>query len=747
MAADLASALRAAAARRDVITFRPVVLDAAAPHTPAALVELAADPTVVVVDELAAQLEQLVRGRAPSDELTPADMREAVERLLGGRAPTAFGSWAFYPWSRQLVHVLPEELHRELRLDRNRYAITPDEQRRLSGLRVAVAGLSVGRAVVSTLAHEGIGGELRLADFDVLDLSNLNRGAGGVADVGAGKVVLAAREVAELDPYVRVAAFPRGVDETTIGAFVEGADVIVDECDDLQMKVRLREHARAARRPVVMATSHRGMLDVERFDLEPDRPPFHGLLGGVTSAQLRGLTTKQKVPYVIRILDAASLTERAAASLVEVRQTVSTWPQLASDVALGGAMVANAVRRIALGHLECSGRFHADLDELTADGRQAPLPAPRAWRPAPAPETPPPRMPPAGGGEAPAPAEIRYVVACASSAPSGGNMQPWRFEAAGNVIRAWIDPARSSFLDFRERAALLALGAALEAASIGARALGFEPLARVVDEGPVWALALERATRTRDEAVADMLWRRCSNRRTGASQPIAEEVLADLARHAAPLDARVLAGDALAQVGTALGALDRVRFLSPRLRRDLVGELRFTAEEARGTRDGIDVAALELDAADRAAIDVLRTGAGMQLLAALDRGWGLGNAAREAFARPGAAIVLRATAVDRAALVAAGRGLMRLWLEATRHGLAVHPWGSPFLFQRLLEDGASLDGWERAELTRVAGAFRRLVGLDRDRPTLLILRLSRSAPPSTRSLRRPIDDVLAIAAA
>ena len=98
-----------------------------------------------------------------------------------------------------------------------------------------------------------------------------------------------------------------------------------------------------------MATSHRGMLDVERFDLEPRRPPFHGLLGDVTSAELGGLTTKQKVPYVIRILDPASLTDRAAASMVEVKETVSTWPQLASDVALGGAMVANAVRRIALG--------------------------------------------------------------------------------------------------------------------------------------------------------------------------------------------------------------------------------------------------------------------------------------------------------------------------------------------------------------------------------------------------------------
>jgi hypothetical protein len=174
-----------------------------------------------------------------------------------------------------------------------------------------------------------------------------------------------------------------------------------------------------------------------------------------------------------------------------------------------------------------------------------------------------------------------------------------------------------------------------------------------------------------------------------------------------------------------------------------MGELRFTAGEAHASRDGIDVTSLELDGADLAALDALRTGAGMELLAGLNRGRGLGNAARDAFAASAGAIVLRAAAVDRAALVDAGRGLMRLWLEATRQGLAVHPWGSPFLFQRLLEDVDSLEGWERDTLTHAADAFERVIGLERDRPVLLILRMSRSDPPSTRSLRRPIDDVLA----
>ncbi len=82
---------------------------------------------------------------------------------------------------------------------------------------------------------------------------------------------------------------------------------------------------------------------------------------------------------------------------------------------------------------------------------------------------------------------------------------------------------------------------------------------------------------------------------------------------------------------------------------------------------------------------------------------------------------------------------MRLWLEATRRGLAVHPWGSPFLFQRLYEDPASLEDFERAALADAAGAF----ALDPERPILLILRLSgEAAPPSARSLRRPVEEVL-----
>ena len=96
------------------------------------------------------------QGRAPRERAPGGALPRGRGRaLLDGCEPAAFGTWVFYPWSRRLVHVLPEALHRELRLDRNRYAITADEQERLGRLRSPSPGLSVGRAVVIDAGARG----------------------------------------------------------------------------------------------------------------------------------------------------------------------------------------------------------------------------------------------------------------------------------------------------------------------------------------------------------------------------------------------------------------------------------------------------------------------------------------------------------------------------------------------------------------------------------------------------------------
>ena len=194
------------------------------------------------------------------------------------------------------------------------------------------------------------------------------------------------------------------------------------------------------------------------------------------------------------------------------------------------------------------------------------------------------------------------------------------------------------------------------------------------------------------------------------------------------------------KLGQALAEIDRVRFLSPTFHSELVSEIRWSKEEALARRDGLDVASLELSASDLAALQVVRSSDAMAVLRTLDKGHALGNSARKAFGLAAAALVLTIESSDD--FVEGGRGLERLWLAATRRGIAVHPWGSPFVFQRLVEAPDTLDEWERGCLSRAMAAFDEAAPLGRSKSRILVLRLSRGAQATARSLRRPIAEVL-----
>ena len=328
------------------------VLVEAQPHDQRVLSELRADSRIEFIDRWDEQRDELRRLRP----LPHPDVIAEPKR------------WAYYPWRRTVTAVLGPRAFRAVRLDRNRNLITTEEQDRLGLLRVGIVGLSVGHAIAYTLAQEGLCGHLRLADFDDLELSNLNRVPAGVFDHGLNKTTAAARRIAELDPYLPVEVFNRGVTAESVDGFLDGIDILVEECDSLDTKVLVRQAARERCVPVLMATGDRGLLDVERFDVEPQRQILHGLLGDVDIAELSELPSKDKVPYALRMMDGARLSPRMAASLVEVGNTLATWPQLVGEVALSATLVTEAVRRIGLGEELPSGRVRVDvaqrLDEI-----------------------------------------------------------------------------------------------------------------------------------------------------------------------------------------------------------------------------------------------------------------------------------------------------------------------------------------------------------------------------------------------
>ena len=139
---------------------------------------------VLVFDEIQNQLKELIKSRHPDKKLGKLDYDQLIEKHLGNCVISDYGVWVYYPWSARLVHLLDEQEYIELRTSANRNKITIKERDLLATKKVGVIGLSVGQSVSVTLAMERGCGELRLADFDTLELNNLNRIHSGVHNLG-----------------------------------------------------------------------------------------------------------------------------------------------------------------------------------------------------------------------------------------------------------------------------------------------------------------------------------------------------------------------------------------------------------------------------------------------------------------------------------------------------------------------------------------------------------------------------------
>lgn len=234
-------------------------------------------------DSFDLQLAELIKAQNPSRTLSQEETEEKIKEYYSNSGLPAAdnGVWVYYPWRNTVVRILEEKEFVTLRTIRNRYKITDEEQELLQKKIVGIIGLSVGQSVAISLAMERCFGEIRIADFDRLDLSNMNRIRTGVYNIGLKKSWIVAREIAEIDPYLKVTLYNEGIIEDNINDFFNlngKMDLLIEECDSLPIKLLSRIKAKALKIPVLMDTSDRGMMDIERFDLEPDRLIFHGLL-------------------------------------------------------------------------------------------------------------------------------------------------------------------------------------------------------------------------------------------------------------------------------------------------------------------------------------------------------------------------------------------------------------------------------------------------------------------------------------
>jgi len=137
---------------------------------------------------------------------------------------------------------------------------TPGVHERVKSATVGIAGAGgLGSAVAVALARVGVG-RLIVADFDVVEPSNLNRQQFFVDQIGLPKVEALQENLARINPYVEVVAHNLRLTAANVPELFAGADVLVEAFDAADQKAMLVEAflGRCPGKPLVAASGLAG---------------------------------------------------------------------------------------------------------------------------------------------------------------------------------------------------------------------------------------------------------------------------------------------------------------------------------------------------------------------------------------------------------------------------------------------------------------------------------------------------------
>lgn len=352
----------------------PVVIDMGQPGAAEELKRLVGtNPDAEIVDNYAEQYAELLLSKnahlyRANYEVQVASIAKLLDEHYAGKKPWTLGSWVFFPWKNQLVHLLAQDEFEALRTIRNRDLITSEEQKKLLDFEVACFGMSVGSASAQALGISSISRRIKLIDGAVISGSNLNRILTGVSSVGKSKALVIDQQLYEMNPYATVKCFDKVAADNIDDIFDNPwpVQLVIDEIDDIEMKVRIRHEARKRKVPVLMATELGDtiMLDVERYDQEPERPLFHGKIPHIEELLEKEISDyREWTRHAVSIIDPSNMPLKMQHSLLKIGTTIVTHPQLGSTVMVTGGVLAFAAKNIAIGNPLKSGRYVISLEK------------------------------------------------------------------------------------------------------------------------------------------------------------------------------------------------------------------------------------------------------------------------------------------------------------------------------------------------------------------------------------------------
>jgi molybdopterin/thiamine biosynthesis adenylyltransferase/nitroreductase len=726
-------------------------------------------PDLQVFDTIRKQIKELIKCLKPIIALAPPEILDAaVEEKIGNTPLAEYGVWVYYPWSKKLVHLLDEEEFIVVRTNRNKLKITQAEQEILATKKIGVMGLSVGQSVSMTLAMERGFGELRIADFDTLDLSNLNRIRTGTHHIGIPKTIIVAREIAEIDPFLKVTCFHQGITESNIHQFLTEngkLDLLIDECDSFDVKINARKIAKSLEIPVLMEGSDRCTIDIERFDLEPERAILHGNVAHLDMDKYQSLTSfDQRIPYITAVTGLETLSPRMKASAIELMSTISTWPQLASAVTYGGGVSADLSRKILLNHLTISGRYFLDLDEIFCpqDKNQA-KESNYNWVQTTLTKAEVESYIQKNQNELKleqkgielTEEQLLQLIEAAKLAPSGGNNQPWHWHYQNQTLHLLLNENEAlAYLDPDFISSYQSMGAAIENLLLAAAKLQLHANWKLTSDLAPKHIALFNFELGKDPSEEQILLeKQIPLRHTNRKSPPHSELVATDAEflkklvHETPgAHLQFVANPEKLKILAEIAAFtDSLRMTIPEAHEDFIQrEMRWTKEQVLETENGIGIHTLDLNNSGLLGHTFYQDKKMVDFLKEINGGSAYNFLLQQQFASASAVGLISMPQLDTQNLINCGIASERMWLGANAIGLQIHPMNIPLLFfyKNSIQKNIILASEQQAYLMKAEQTLLEI--FEKPLAPIFMFRIFNASPSPERTIRKSNSKILSI---
>jgi len=270
------------------------------------------------------------------------------------------GNWIYFSEIKKAFLIVNEKSFYQILTSRNKPFISEKEQTRFKNFNIGIVGLSVGQSAAITIARTGGCKNMKLADPDTIDPSNLNRIHSGIESIGSKKTDVVKNRILEINPYQNIITFEDGVTDENIVDFFDKdfkLDIVIDACDFFPMKIAVRKHAIQRKIPVLMTTDlgEGVLIDFERHD-QKKIEPFGGRIKNISPQD-------DFLSSAIKLISPDFFSLALTNSISQIGQTAPTHPQLGSTVYTSGAIAAYIVRNIANNKKITDERKLIDFDQ------------------------------------------------------------------------------------------------------------------------------------------------------------------------------------------------------------------------------------------------------------------------------------------------------------------------------------------------------------------------------------------------